>query len=201
MKHYLSVLLIIMSFGLYAQNDTINFGTKIGLNYSDFILGKEFPSNFPGKYKARLGFHIGAYANVPISKKIYFKPELLYSLQGADYEVLLNSVLEPDDNFNNVYKTTIKEHLIVLPFMFDYYASNSFNLEFGPQLGYVASTNISDSNPFLGSKENIELSLNLGVGVNFAKSYRVGLRYNYGVLERGSLKSSVFQLSLYYKVF
>ena len=201
MKHYLSVLLILLSFSLNAQDDKINFGTKVGLNYSDYILGKEFPSNFPGKYNARIGFHIGVYANISISNKIYFKPELLYSLQGAEYEIALNSFLEPDDNFNNVYKTTVKEHLIIIPFVFDYYVAKSFNLEFGPQLGYILDTNISDNSFYSASKEDIDLSLNLGVGVNFAKSFRVGLRYNYGILERGNLKSSIFQLSLYYKIF
>lgn len=201
MKHLLCSLLIVLSFSINAQEDTIGFGTKAGLNYSDFILGKEFPSDFPGSYEARWGFHIGAYANIPISNKIYFKPELLYSLQGADYEVPLNALIETDANFSGDYNTTIKEHLITLPFMFDYYITNSFNLEFGPQLGYLVNTNISDSNPFLGSKENVDLALNLGIGVSFTKKIRTGLRYSYGALERGNLKSSVFQLSMYYKLF
>ena len=201
MKYFLSSLLIVLSLSINAQEeDKINIGAKAGLNYSDFILGKEFPSNFPGTYKARLGFHVGAYANIPISNKIYFKPELLYSLQGADYEVLLNSFDEPD-GFNGVYKTTIKEHLIILPLMIDYYIVNSFNLEFGPQLGYVLDTNIANNSSYSGSKEDVDVSLNFGVGVNFAKSYRVGLRYNYGVLERVNLKGSIFQLSLFYKIF
>lgn len=207
-KITLLIGLAIMLFHLNANGQETNtgFGVKAGINYSSFIKGNDIPSEFPIEFNGKIGFHIGGFFKLGLTEKLKLKPELLYSMQGAEYEIKLGLELQdPNDPFfDEKYKVDIKESFILLPIMLDYYFNEKFDIEFGPQFGFVISHKISDNNETFNfasdDYDKFEIGLNLGLGYNFSEKYRIGLRYNYGIMERDNLKSSVFQIGLDYKI-
>jgi hypothetical protein len=197
------IVLILFIYNINAQETKHNFGIKAGLNYSNFIGGSGYNGNFNG----RIGYNIGGFFNLKLSEKVNLKPELLFSKRGAEYVMSLeNFVLHDYDPVitSTNYTANIKEYLILLPIMIDYYLTESFNFELGPQIAYVISQDVSDNNEnisFKGGKfDKFEAGLNLGIGYNFAEKYRIGFRYNYGITERDGYNSSVFQLDLNFKI-
>ncbi len=197
----IGLIIVLTSFHAKGQEKEVDFGIKAGANYSNFIFGKDIPSEFPANFNGKIGFHVGGFLKLSLTNDLLLKPELLFSTQGAKYEITLVS-LNPDPFFTDNYKADIKENLILLPLMSDYYFNESFDIEFGPQLGYVISKDISENRATVkdANYDKFEIGLNLGLGYNFGKMYRVGLRYNYGIMERNNSKSSVFQFGLEYKI-
>ncbi|MGV1002788.1 outer membrane beta-barrel protein [Empedobacter falsenii] len=57
-------------------NAQTKFGAKAGLNVSNL-------SGDNQNADAKVGFHVGGYANIKFAEKFAFQPELLYSAQGA----------------------------------------------------------------------------------------------------------------------
>ena len=202
----LSLTILFFSVNTFGQENKIDVGIKAGVNYSTLFFGNDVPSEFPASFNGKIGFHIGGFMRYKFSEKLMLKPELLFSTQGAEY--VLNTsgiIIDPNEpSFNNNYKADIKENVLLLPIMLDYYFNPKFDVEFGPQFAYVVSHKITDNNDniesWVGSYDKFEVDLSLGIGYSFAKKYRIGLRYNFGITERNNRKSSVFQLGLQFKI-
>jgi len=80
-------------------------------------------------------------------------------------------------------------------------------VEAGPQFGFVLNREIEiDDNPIDSNiiqnddDENFEIGLGLGLGYSFTEKIDLSLRYNYGIIQRQNLNTSVVQLSLNYKI-
>ena len=198
----IGITTLIINFSVLAQNESIGFGLKAGLNYSNLIIN----DNIPAETNAKIGFHFGGFLSFRLADKFRLKPELLFSTQNVGIEFSENiNMGDPNDPiFGNKFKADIKENLILLPIMADYYLSENFDLELGPQFGYVINQKVTDNNDNFSygndDYDKFEVALNVGAGFTFAESYRIGLRYNYGITERGNNKSSVLQFGLSYKL-
>ncbi|MEZ0129910.1 porin family protein [Flavobacterium sp. LBUM151] len=111
---------------------------------------------------------------------------------------------------------TFKLSYINVPVMFKYYVAEKFNIEAGPQIGFLTSAKTTTKlDGFSGEHdmdvkdmfESIDFGLNLGAGYNFTEHFSVGARYNLGLsniakTESGDntkLHNSVFSLSVGYK--
>jgi len=203
-KNILSTLLV-LAFGFtYAQK--AQFGIKGGLNSSNFsgdTQGVDF--------KPRVGFNVGAFAAIKLSEKITLQPEILFSTQGAKAENV-----NADVNGAN-YTADIKFNLsyINVPVMFKYYVADKFNLEAGPQIGFLTSAETStkldgysqtvdqDAKDYF---ESVDFGFNLGAGYDFTKNVSAGVRYNLGLSnilktepgDSSKSENSVFSLSVGY---
>jgi opacity protein-like surface antigen len=190
----------------YAQK--AKFGIKGGLNSSNFS-GDTDDTDF----KSRFGFNLGAFASIKLSKKITLQPEILYSTQGAKAsnvtmiiydDILMNGDIKVDLSYINV------------PVMVKYYVADKFNLEVGPQIGFLASAESSTqyngysetvNKDIKDSFESVDFGLNFGAGYDFTKNVSAGVRYNLGLsnilkTEQGDnskSQNSVFSLSVGYK--
>jgi long-subunit fatty acid transport protein len=188
----------------------VKLGVKAGLNLAT-VVGDE-----TGDVDSRTGFHIGGVAEVVLSDKFSFQPELVYSTQGAKEEY--------SDTFNGITETEEAETTLTylnIPLMAKYYVTEGFSIEAGLQIGVLLSaeteftfTATSEQGTFTESgtedvKNNLK-SIDFGVGVglgykldngiNFAVSYNVG-RSN--ILDgEGSVdfsqQNSVIQISVGY---
>ena len=69
------------------------YGIKGGTNFSTILTDFESPLEY--KYKA--GFQVGVFANFKITDKLFFQPELLYSLQGTKYDFSPTGIIQPQD--------------------------------------------------------------------------------------------------------
>ena len=149
---------------------------------------------------------MGAVAEFKLSETISVQPEVLYSTQGVKSKEL-------------GFDADIKLDYITVPFMLKFYLVNGFNLEIGPQLGFLTSAKVEleESVEFdvKDSLKNVDVGANLGLGYKFSNGFIVGARYSLGLinindeeeleefglfnLDNYKLHNGVFQLSMGFK--
>ena len=207
-KKLLLIGFLLLTLSTYSQDNQIEFGIKGGLNYSSFMDNND--DDIPTDYKGQIGFHLGGFAKFKLSGKISIKPELVYSLQGSNFTINGSdlNIVSQDDIFVTSIDGEIKESIILIPIILEYKLNKKLNLEFGPQFGYSLNRDVEyDNNPFnfIGflrndDEETFEIGIALGFGYELSDDLGVSLRYNYGIIERQNLNTSVFQLGMYYKL-
>lgn len=155
----------------YAQG--IDFGIKAGANFSTLTDATGL--------KNKTGFHGGIFLGLKFNDKIALQPELLYSQQGAEF-----NVGKVDLDYINV------------PVIIKYYLIQGLNLQVGPQFGFVVNDNISNA---ILEAEDFDVSGVIGAGYDFPFGIRLDARYNFGftdaVKDTGS-KNGVFSIALGY---
>jgi len=206
MKRVILSAIAVMAFG-FANAQEVKFGVKGGLNLSNFSGDTDGLD-----LKSRTGFHVGGFVEIKLSDKLAIQPELLYSTQGAKAD---NFEIELEDQF---YTSDVKFNLsyINIPVMFKYYVAEKFNIEAGPQIGFLTSAKTETTvQGFNGSNEqdvkdifeSIDFGLNLGAGYDFTEHFSAGARYNLGLAniaktesgDDSTLNNGVFSLSVGYK--
>ena len=156
------VFTIILAFiGIAHLSAQKSFGIKAGLNVAS-INGDNTED-----FSSRTSFTGGLFAEFPTSEKIAFQLELLYSEQGAKY-----SVLESDE--------TLKLNYLNIPLMFKYYATEGFSIQAGPQIGFLLSAKVDDTN-VKDFMTNVDFGLNFGLGYKLKNGLSFDARYNLGL--------------------
>ncbi len=166
------------------------FGLKGGINVSS--LHHDNNSSFDSK----VGFHLGGFAHIHASKTWAIQPELFYSLEGAK-ATLIGS--------NN--KVIYNLHYINVPVLLQYFFSNGFRLEGGPQIGFLLAAKTKTGNITVDDKgfQSTAVSIPLGVGYLSSSGLGVDARYVFGLSninddEDGPVtQSNVFQFGLFYQ--
>ena len=177
----------------HAQQE-VKFGPKAGLNISNFT--------GDGKADSRMGFHVGAVAEIKFNDKFAVQPEVLYSTFGAKDKVGGNEIKQ-----NNEY--------ISIPVMARYYIVDGFAVEAGPQISFLMKSELKGDGGAVDSKDwfnsadfgiNIGASYDLPMGLFFGARYGLGLskvgkeREMAGIkVEPGDTKNSMIQISAGYK--
>ena len=181
-KLLLVVAVALIAFNVSAQD--VNFGVKAGVNFAS-IGGDD-----TGDLSSLTSFHAGVVAEIPLSDKFSFQPELVYSAQGA--------TLDADGDVD------IKLDYINVPLLAKFYVADNFSLYAGPQIGFLASAKVEDED-IKDSVKSIDFGINLGLGykmesgLNFAAGYNLGLSdINDDSEESGSNQNGVFQVSVGY---
>ncbi|CAM4102789.1 porin family protein [Flavobacterium antarcticum] len=159
----------------------LNYGLKGGINIATAT------GDNSSSFDAVTAFHIGAMAEIKLTEKFSFQPEVLFSGQGTSFN---------DD--------IIELRYINVPLMAKYYVAKGLSLEAGPQVGFLVSAK------YLGNdvKDNlakVDLGLNVGLGYKLDNGLNFGARYNFGLSDvneikglNDSNKNSVFQFSVGY---
>jgi opacity protein-like surface antigen len=207
LKRTVLCVIAVLAFG-FANAQDVKFGVKGGANISNWT-GKD-TKGASAQYK--FGFNIGGFAEIKISDQFAIQPEILYSTQGRKS---VNGWYYLDGKYT---QSEVKCDLsyINIPVMFKYYAESKFNLEAGPQIGFLTSAEVSTRvNEFnrtikqdaKGTFESVDFSLNFGLGYDFTDQMAVGFRYNLGLsnILKGDanadakIHNTVFSLSMAYK--
>jgi len=148
MKKILLTVAAVFALGTASAQD-MKFGAKAGYLNSNF--GGDIDTD------ARSSFYIGGLVDFTISEKFHVQPELLYSMEGADND-------ETDLSF------------VRIPVMAKYYVADGFNIQAGPQFGFVAGG---------GAIKDSLKSFDYGLGFGAAYELESGLffdaRYNFGM--------------------
>jgi len=208
MKKILLTVVALATFGL-SQAQDIKFGAKAGLNISTITGDLE-------DAKSLVGAHFGGFAEIKISDKFAFQPELLYSMQGAKSEYS-----ESDTDYSYSEESKYKLGYLNIPLMVKYFATDKLFIEAGPQVGFLLSAkqDYSYSETYMGitdsasidgidvkdNFETIDFGLNFGFGYEFTENIFAGARYNVGLSniakDSGDSKvhNGVFQISVGYK--
>ncbi|MFA9187862.1 porin family protein [Flavobacterium sp. FBOR7N2.3] len=206
MKKVILSALAVFAFGITNAQE-VKFGIKGGLNLSSWS-GDTEGVNL--KYKP--GFNGGMFADVKLSEKVSLQPEVLYSLVGTKVDNftidLDGNEFTGDVNFNMSY--------IYVPVMLKLNVAEKFNLEVGPQVGFLVSA--KSVVQIEGNSQEIkndikEIFNTVDFGVNFGAAYDLdqhfvlGIRYNLGLSninkneegDSSKVNNSVFSLGLGYK--
>ena len=180
----LSLITILVIFGLTIMQAQTNvkFGLTGGLlnsntNIDISVLGFDV-ANIDAINVT--GFNIGAFADIEMSEKFHFQPELTYGSAG-------------------------KLAFVYLPIMMKYYVADKINIQAGPQLSF--STNLQDIknglkdiDDILGTNVNLDKAFNstgvdlvFGAGYDISEKFFVQARYGLELTNRysGPLNNSL----------
>jgi opacity protein-like surface antigen len=206
MKKIILSAIAIFTIG-FANAQKAEFGIKGGLNSSNFSGDTEGMD-----LKDKIGFNVGAFVAIKLSDKLTLQPEVLYSTQGPKAV----NVTAPVDDMLFTGDIKFKLSYINVPVMVKYYVADKFNLEAGPQIGFLTSAKTSTKldgysqtvdQDIKDSFESIDFGLNFGAGYDFTKNVFAGIRYNLGLAniaktqpgDNSKVHNSVFSLSVGYK--
>jgi hypothetical protein len=177
----------------------VTFGAKAGLNLATFI-------GDPEDVDMKAGFHVGGMAEIALNEKFSIQPELLYSTQGTEAEVVFfNGVNEQRETLEYNFS------YINLPVMAKYYVTEGLSLEAGPQIGFLVNAEAEidgqteDADQLLGDLSTVDFGLNFGLGYKLNSGLNFAARYNLGLSNisdessvDGEFNNSVFQFSIGY---
>lgn len=160
----------------------VEFGIKGGLNFAT-ITGEN-----TSKDQIITAFNFGAMAEIKISEKFSFQPELLYSGQGYDTDIDSEGIIAL--NYLNI------------PLMAKYYVTKKLSLEAGPQIGFLLSTK-GGTEDYKDLFKTTDFGVNLGIGYKLDSGLNFGARYVLGLSNINDVggttnKNGVFQLSIGY---
>ncbi len=226
---------LLMGLGMTnAQN--IKFGAKGGLNLAtvrwDSETQKEFDKQVEEekKYGAdvsknfRIGYHIGAMAELEINNNFAVQGELIFSKQGSITKV----EGKDDEGKERSFEEVTSLNYLNLPVLAKYKIAG-VGLEFGPQFSFLMTGRgykykdgevqklkqdgkEQDYYDFTKGNDDYDLIKSFDLGLAFGASYTynniyAGLRYNLGLLDlakkrrdgnKRTDKNGVFQLSVGY---
>lgn len=165
----------------------VNYGVKAGPQITN-LTGDDID-----EAKSKIGFNVGAYANIRFSDQFAFQPELQYSMQGAKTKEAFVDV----DGGSYSVEGKIKLDYINIPLMMKWYAYDGLNFEFGPQVGFnVNAKGEYDETIIIGDVEttssysgkiddvqSVDFGLNIGAGYEFDNGLNLGVRYTHGLTD------------------
>lgn len=145
----------------YSASAQFKLGAKAGMNISTLAVDGE---------KALLGANVGLIGQIKFGdSKFAIQPEVLFSMQGNKFKDVL--YYEPDFFPGGfvVDELSIKLNYVLIPVMVQYYVAPGFNLELGPQLGFLASAKAkvkvggeSESGSIKSVANNVDFTFNFG---------------------------------------
>lgn len=166
---------------VYAQSDSkaVQLGAKGGVNFSK-LTGDDFED-----VDARTSFNVGLVAELPLSERISFQPELFYSGQGFDI------VQSEDRIFDTSEDVEYQLDYIQVPLLLKAYLIKGLSVEVGPQFGFKIHEEFdSEPNADGGDVEideddsyvkDFDTSLALGTSYKFDSGFFVSARYTMGL--------------------
>lgn len=186
MKKLLFVVLLAIGTQTAFSQAQFAVGLKAGVNVSKL-------NNDDIESSSITAFHGGAFALIKLTA-IGIQPELLFSQQGTKIDDV------------NLGKGDLKMSYMTIPVMVKFYLPGGFNLQAGPQFGFLNSAEFDGDN-VEDSFKNSDMSLNLGAawdapfGLVFDARYNIGLSDVSEESALGEFKSGIFQFSVGYKIF
>lgn len=188
-KIILSVVMLSATF--FVSQAQVQYGLKAGANFYTFG-GDEVENE---DLNSKFGLHIGGLVNFSVSEKFKVQPEVVFSIQGSKQT---DGTDELNWNFN----------YLNIPIMAQFYVSNGFFLETGPQIGFNLKAEIKDeeSGTTFDLDDEIkstDISWGLGAGYKTASGFGFGARYNLGlssIAEESDvdIKNRGFQVGVFY---
>jgi hypothetical protein len=181
-----------------AQTSPIRFGIRAGLNVADWQ-GQATQSassllaltNGTVSQQPRQGFHIGAYASIPLSQQFTLEPGLQYSQKGTQLRGNFSSEALEILNVNTT--VTNQAAYLDVPLLARFYVTKGFNIYAGPQVSFLLADKLRTKASVLGfsvlnrnmdvssSIRPVDVALTGGIGYRFENGFNLGLGYDYGL--------------------
>ncbi len=145
----------------------------------------------------KVGFHVGAFAELGLSESFAIQPELLFSTQGASFE---EDGVEADYNLS----------YLTLPVLAKVKIGEVFNIHAGPQFGLLLSSEAKFGDLEVDTKDenkSVDVGVAFGIGADLPVGLTLAARYNLGLTDIAeenqgeAVKNGVIQISVGYKLF
>lgn len=159
----LSIGPILQPFSSSAQR--AGLGMKGGITYGRLVSGTTPSTHIPGAT-------FGLYVPMRIANRLEVQPELLAAAVGSGLGSFDGGT------------STLRMLYLQLPFMGKYFLGNTFNLQAGPQLGWLLTAQQTVQDGTLDTSDEfmkLDIGANLGAGLDFPSGLDLGLRYSYGI--------------------
>lgn len=176
-------------------------GLKGGLDLSNLNIDKVDDENM------RVGYHFGAYLNLPITDAFAIQPEVLYATKGAkaDYKYDLGILGNIEGN------AQLHLDYIDIPILAVFRLGDNFEINAGPYFGFLANSKYKFEGTFEGNDDidsdkfkKLDYGLVGGIAVNL-EALQIGARYNYGLqkIQDSNLADALFgdAKNSYFQVF
>lgn len=211
MKKLLLIITVIASFSfMNAQENSVRFGVKAGLNIANIVGdSQDLWDDLNGEIKPIIRFHVGALVEIPVSEVFAIQPELLFSRQGAKLKI---------DNAEEISNLSY----LNIPLIAKFYLAEGLSFQVGPQIGFLLSAKNKASGTFFDGFEtvtvdeesdikdrvnSVDFGLNFGFGYQLEQGVFFDARYSLGLSNINDFEgsddfedsNSVFQISLGYK--
>jgi hypothetical protein len=186
------VFAIVFSSIVVAQSK-LKFGLKTGFNISSIARDAAGDTEIDLDTRSKFLYFIGGVVEVPITERLSFQPEVIYSKQGTTIEV-------PSENTFRRIESVISQKLdyLNIPLLAKFNLADVLYLEAGPQVGVLLKAEQDD----LDNKDafkSVDFGANLGVSIKFQSGINFGFRYNFGLSNinedetEGTNRNRVFQ--------
>jgi hypothetical protein len=143
-------------------------GLTAGATYTSFG-GSDATSGHDSRYK--WGYHAGLTADIGLTEKVSFHPEVLYTLKGADFAV----------EASNRDLTYLDVPLLVRYHTSPLVKTSTLFLEAGPQVSTLLTAKTEAKANAKSEFNNVNLDFVLGAGYRWANGLVLGLRYDIGI--------------------
>lgn len=164
-------IVIMISCAVVAQKGSggMQWGLKIGPDFTTWTGDDADPSTGESK-KMRVGLHGGLFVMIPFSDMLFFQPELLYVMNGVNYEA--------DGD-----KAKISTSYLNIPLQLRIQTSGGFYVIVGPQIGFNLSGKVKYEGSVSGEDDLEDMrgflfSGNIGFGYKAAGGWGVYARYS-----------------------
>ncbi|MEM6737850.1 MAG: outer membrane beta-barrel protein [Bacteroidota bacterium] len=115
-------------------------------------------------------FHAGFFSEIKVSEVLFIAPEVMYSLEGGEYNI-------------GFVSGTDRISFINVPILLKFYLKEWINIHFGPQLGFLikAESEVNGvKTGFTDEVENLNGSFDFGLELN-SRTLNFGFRYIFGL--------------------
>nr|WP_315028274.1 porin family protein [uncultured Chryseobacterium sp.] len=197
----------------------VRFGIKAGGN-SAYFSEQKFGMN-----SQKLGFHAGAFVNIPISKQFSLQPEVLYNQMGARDVISSTNVTTGSTTVKTNVEDKVTMNYISVPLMVQMRPTEKFYIEAGPEFSYfingknkgestiatttggVTTTTTNSHSEDLDKDQINRFNFGLGLGLGYDITSNIGIsaRYVNSLTKIDKSRPAaennnrVFQLGLNYK--
>jgi hypothetical protein len=153
-------------------------GLKGGLNFSNLNIEAN-------EGELLLGYHAGAFLNIPLSDAFSVQPEVLFATKGSKTSYNIE-ILELQG------ESTLRLNYIEVPLLGVLNLGDVAQINFGPYLGFLSTAKFDLEGDFSGSEfedteeldqdyfRGIDYGLAVGIALNF-NAIQVGARYSHGL--------------------
>ena len=189
MKKSLVILLVAIAASAtsFAQ---FRIGPKLGAN-----IGKIEGKGFDEQYK--LGYHLGAFAEIPLGKKFALQPEVLWNQINSDTASGFKAIYQNlDENVKNP-----QLNYLSIPLLLTYKPAKVLSLQAGPQFGVLLNKDKTFLDNGKEAFKNGDFSMLFGAQLNILRvrvygRYAIGLNNINDIGDQEKWKTTGFQLGV-----
>jgi outer membrane protein with beta-barrel domain len=195
-KLLIVILIPLISFLNKSFAQETQFGIMGGLNISNL---SNIPIGLQITSTSNTGFHIGAFANIPLGLRFDFQPQLLYSQLGGTFtQSWTDTGIVSGSTANVTSVTVITYSYFLIPLNFVYKFSKGWSIHAGPYIsflltdkeentetaeipGYQTLSQDTLTNSTQGDNK-FDLGYNIGIGYTLQNGLGFNFSYSSGIV-------------------